>query len=164
MKQLLAIALVCCLASTGAQGQEAGYVESIRCVGGPYGLRLPQDARTLRAMAPLLSETVDAVERWEGYTATRSTLQFDGLELGLILFSNDPAKLMLTRAEIRHPRWNRLMPFKIGQPLAAARAVLGPNAQGDAELKQTYAGDTDSLQFQSSGGLLQAVSYRCYSG
>lgn len=164
MKQLLAIALVCCLASTGAQGQEAGYVESIRCVGGPFGLRLPQDARTLRALAPLLRETVDEVERWDGYTATRSTLQFDGLELGVVLFSNDPTRLMLTRAEIQDPRWNRLMPFKIGQPVSAAHAVLGRHAQADAELSQTYGGDADSVSFQTSGGLLRSVSYSCYSG
>jgi hypothetical protein len=115
-------------------------------------------------MAPLIRETVAEVEHWEGYTATRKTLYFDGLELGVIDISNDPAGLMVTHAYVTSPKWNRLLPFKIDDPVFSARAVLGGAAKDDAKLIRTYAGDGDSLKFVSSGGRVVGVSYSCYSG
>jgi hypothetical protein len=157
-------ALLASTVSVCAFGQESVYMEDIRCVGGPFGMKLPEDARKLRAMARLVGEAVDEVERWDGYTATRKTLYFDGLELGVVEFSNDPAKLFVTRADITNAKWNHLLPFKIRQPVAVARSVLGGLAKDDVRLSWSYASDVDSLQFRTSAGLVVGVSYRCYSG
>ncbi len=127
-------------------------------------MKLPADATQLPLMAPLIRETTSEVEHWEGYTATRKTLYFDGLELGVIDISNDPARLMVTHAYITSPKWNRLLPFKIGEPVSTARAVLGEPAKDDANLSRAYAGDGDSLKFLTSGGRVVGVSYSCYSG
>lgn len=140
------------------------YLEAVRCAGGPFGMKLPADARQLRTLAPLVREAVSEVEHWEGYTATRRTLHFDGLELGVIDLSNDPARLIVTHAQVTSPNWNRLLPFKLGAPVSAARAVLGEPAADDAALSRAYAGDGDSLQFMTSKGRLVGVAYRCYSG
>jgi len=164
---LMRFAIAALLASTVsvcAFGQESVYMEDIRCVGGPFGMKLPKDARKLLSMARLVSEAVDEVERWDGYTATRKTLYFDGLELGVVELSNDPARLMVTHADITNAKWNHLLPFKIRQPVSVARAVLGGFAKDDARLSRSYASESDSLQFRTSGGRLFGVSYSCYSG
>ena len=127
-------------------------------------MTLPVDARQIRSMAPLIREAVSEVERWDGYTATRRTLYFDGLELGLVEFSNGPSRVMVTHAEITSPKWNRLLPFKIRQPISAARDVLGDHAKDDAVLVRSYASESDSVQFRTSGGSVVGVSYSCYSG
>ena len=156
---LLASAVPVC-----AFGQEYVYVDAVRCIGGPFGMKLPADARKVRLMAPLVRETVSKVERWNGYTATRKTLYFDGLELGVIDFSNDPARLMVTHAEIASSKLNHLLPFKIRHPISAARSVLGELAKDDDRLNRSYASDGDSLQFRTSDSLVVGVSYSCYSG
>lgn len=157
-------ALLATTVSVRAFGQESVYVEDIQCVGGTFGMKLPEDARKVRSMARLVREAVSEVERWDGYTATRKTLYFDGLELGVVEFSNDPARLMVTHADIMNAKWNHLLPFKIRQPVSVARAVLGVFAKDDARLSRSYASESDSLQFRTSGALLVGVSYSCYSG
>jgi hypothetical protein len=157
-------ALLASTVSVCAFGQESVYMEGIRCVGGPFGMKLPEDARKLRSMARLVSEAVSEVERWDGYTATRKTLYFDGLELGVVEFSNDPARLMVTHADIMNAKWNHLLPLKIRQPVSVVRSLLGGPATDDVRLSWSYASDVDSLQFPTSDGLVVGVSYRCYSG
>jgi len=161
--KLAIAALLPSMVSVCAFGHESLYVEDIQCVGGPFGMKLPEDARKVRSMARLVREAVFEVERWDGYTATRKTLYFDGLELGVVEFSNDPARLMVTHADITNAKWNHLSPFKIRQPVSVARAVLGGFAKDDARLSRSYASESDSLQFRTSGGRLLGVSYSCYS-
>ncbi|QPF75137.1 hypothetical protein G8A07_20935 [Roseateles sp. DAIF2] len=157
----LAASLIC----AGAYAQdESVYVQTLSCVGGPWGLKLPGDARKLRKLGGLLREQAFEVEHWEDYTATRKTLYFDGLELGIIEFSNDPARFMITYADLRSSRWNHLTRFKLGQPVALARNTLGASARNDKGLVKTYASESDSLQFGVSGEVVTRVSYSCYSG
>jgi len=163
MKVVL-VALLASTVSVFAFGQESVYVEGVRCVGGPFGMKLPAEARKLRLMAQLVRETEAEVERWDGYTASRKTLYFDGMELGVIEISNDPARLMVTHANITNAKWNHLLPFKIRQPISVARSVLGGFAKDDARLSKSYASDGDSLQFRTSDELVVGVSYSCYSG
>lgn len=163
-KQLVLVAMGIALASSSAQCEETVYLESVHCVGGPYGLNLPKDARKLKSLGKLLRETVSEVERWDGYTATRKTLFFDGFEIGLVEFSNDPARVMVTHADISKPSWNRLSPFKLGRPVSEARALLGPSAKDDGELKRIYSSESDSVDFQTTSGVVVHVSYSCYSG
>jgi len=161
---VIALLLPFALASSCVHAQESVYLESIRCLGGPYGLQLPRDLRQLRVMAPLLHEKVGEVEHWDGYTVTRRTFYFEGLELGIADFSNDPSKWTLTHAELSGAKWNHRSPFKLGQPVSRAHSLLGAAAKGDGELKRSYGGDGDSLQIRSSAGHVTGVSYRCYSG
>jgi hypothetical protein len=133
-------------------------------VGKPFGLDVPEDARTLASLGTLLREEITEVEQWDGYTATRKTLFFDGLELGVVALSHAPAELMVTHAVISTPEWNRLMSFKLGQPIDAARTLLGPSAKDDAGLTHTYGSEGDSVEFGSRSGVLTHVSYSCYSG
>lgn len=162
MKVVLA-AFMASLGTAGACAQESVYVEAVRCVGGTFGMKLPADARRIRSMG-LVRETVPEVERWDGYTATRKTLYFDGLELGVVDFSNDPGRVMITHAVVTSPKWNRLLPFKIHRPISEARSLLGGPARADAGLSRVYASESDSVQFQTSGGSVVGVSYSCYSG
>lgn len=163
LKQILA-ALAATLACTSAPAQEYAYVEPVHCIGGPFGLNLPRDARKIRSMGRLLSETVAEVEHWDGYTATRKTLAFDGLDLGIIELSNDPSTLMVTHADVSSPRWNHLLPVRIGEPAAAAHKLLGEAAKDDKDLTRVYGGDADGVQFRTQAGLITRVTYQCYSG
>lgn len=145
-------------------GSETVYLESVRCVGGPFGLMLPQDLRQVRALGKLIREQVAEVERWDGYTATRKTLFFEGLELGVVEFSNDPAALMLTHAVVIGAQWSGLTPFKPGLAVQTARKLFGASANGDPGLRKVYAGDGDSVQVASAGGVVTRVTYQCFSG
>lgn len=143
---------------------ESVYVESIKCVGGQYGLKLPAGAAHIRSIGKLLGEEIAEVEHWNDDTVTRTTLYFDGLELGIAESSNDPARWLITRAIVTSPKWNHIMPFKIGRPVSAARKVLGWSGKGDKDLSRTYSSDADSLQFRTSAGTVTAITYSCYSG
>lgn len=162
MKVVLA-AFMASLGAVVACAQESVYVEAVRCVGGTFGMKLPADARRIRSMG-LVRDIVSEVEQWDGYTATRKTLYFDGLELGVVDFSNDPGRVMITYAVITSPKWNRLLPFKIRRPISEARSLLGAPAKADDGLTRVYASESDSVQFQISGGSVVGVSYSCYSG
>lgn len=152
------------LSIQSAHGQDSAYLDSFHCVGGKYGLELPKDARKLRSLDRLVREDVAEVEQWDGYTATRKTLYFDGLELGVVEISNDPMRVMITHALVTKPKWNHIVPFKLGRSIESAQALLGASAKGDGELKRSYGGESDSMQFQSESGVVVGVSYNCYSG
>jgi hypothetical protein len=159
----LTVALL--LGTCSATAQEASvFVEAFHCVGGRFGLALPSDFRTLKKLSKVLREEVGDVEQWEGYTATRKTLHFDGLALGVVEFSNDPARFMVTSAVLTSPSWNRLSPFKLRRPVPEAVSLLGEYANSDPGLRRTYGGESDSVKIQSSGGIVTGVTYECYSG
>lgn len=143
---------------------EGVYVESIQCVGGHFGLALPTDARKIRSIGKVLREEVGDVEQWDGYTATRKVLHFSGFRLGIIEFSNDASKLMVTDAEITSPEWNWISPFKLRKPISEAQALLGDAAAADPGLKKTYGSESGSIDIQTTNGIVFGVSYACYSG
>lgn len=162
---LAALAQAACPpAHAQAPEPEFVYLEPVRCVGGPFGLKLPDDLRQVRALGKVLREPVAEVERWEGNTASRKTLFFDGLELAVVELSNDKARLFVTHAVVSGAQWNRLSPFKIGQPVAAARQLLGAAAADDPGLKKIYSNEGESVQVESAGGVVTQVVYQCYSG
>ena len=163
-RALCAAALGLALSGSVTGTEDYVFVASLRCVGGTYGLSFPDDARQLPALGTLLREEISEVEQWDGYTAMRKTLFFDGLALGVVVFSHEPSHVMVTHAEFSTPAWNHLMPFKIGQPTASARALLGPRADSDTDLHRTYGSEGDSVTFQSAQGVVARVSYSCYSG
>jgi hypothetical protein len=140
------------------------FVNGLSCVGGRYGMSMPRDIRVLTKSAKMIGEEVSEVERWNGYEATRKSLRFDGLELGVVVFSNDPARYLVTYAVIESPSWNRLTPFKIGLPVAQAATRFGAVAKSDPALARTYAGESESVKIHSSEGIVTRVEYECYSG
>lgn len=162
--QVLAAAALLLLASSPSAQEPSVLVEEVRCVGGRLGLAMPSDLRTLKKLSKVLREEVGEVERWEGYTATRKTLHFEGMSLGIIEFSNDPARYMVTFAELTSPTWNRLSPFKLRRPVTEAAALLGAPAKEDPGLKRTYSSESENLKIESSSGIVTRVTYECYSG
>ncbi len=153
------------ISSQAAAGQApTAFVADLHCVGGPYGLSLPKDLRVLKQMSAVLREETEEVEQWDGYTATRKTLHFDGMRLGIIEFSNEPARYAVTSADLTKVDWNRISPFKLGRPGADAAARLGAAAKGDPELRRTYLSESDSVELKLSAGVLTRITYACYSG
>jgi hypothetical protein len=152
------------LPRNSAAQSESTFVQSMRCVGGPYGLLLPTDARKLRKLKKVPREEISEVEEEDGYTATRKTIYFSGMSLGIVEFSNDASRLIVTFAEITSPEWNRISPFKLRRPVSEAQASLGEVAATDPHLKKSYGSEGDSLQIQSSNSIVTSVSYSCYSG
>jgi hypothetical protein len=158
------IGALCLLPLLAGAQSDSVYIQSVQCLGGPYGLTLPTDARKIRKLGKVLREEMGDVEQWDGYSATRKTLHFAGLSLGIIEFSNDPSRLMVTHADLTSVEWNRLSPFKLRKPVADAQALLGEAAANDPDLKKSYGSESDSVQIQSSKGVVMGVSYSCYSG
>jgi len=148
----------------GQAGEPEYFLEGMRCLGGPFGLRLPSTLPELLAMAPVLSEQVLQVEQWEGYKAIRKTVRFAGLTLGLVTFSNDPKRYALASAEIRSQDWLRIAPFGVGQGTGVVRKRLGRVAEDDLDLRSIYSGENESVRFQSRSGRVTAVIYECYIG
>ena len=159
------LALALAVGTCGASAQEDSvFVEGLSCLGGRYGLVMPGDFRTLKKLSKVLREELGEVEQWDGYTATRKTLHFEGLELGVVEFTNDPARYMVTSAKLTSPSWNRLSPFKLRRPVAEAAQILGDIAKPDPGLRRTYGSESDNLKIQTSGGIVTGVTYECYSG
>lgn len=159
---MLAVAWPC--AHAGAAGNPEVFVEDFHCVGGKLSLRLPATLPQLMRMGRVQQESVQEVEQWEGYTATRKTVAFGGLTLGIVTFSNQADRYMLTSAEITDVSWKAIAPFAVGQPVQAARKLIGAAAADDDGLKSTYMGENDSLRFEVAGGKVTKVVYRCHSG
>lgn len=148
-----------------SDARPAVYVEGLDCVGGRHGLRLPADLRALKRLGPLQRIDAGAEQRWaEGHRTTELVLHFDGLALGVIAFSDDPARYRLWSAILTHPRWNRFSPFQIGRPVAEAAARLGAAAQADPGLARTYEDEGDRVRIESAGGIVRAVAYDCETG
>jgi len=139
-------------------------MEQVDCQGGSFGLRLPRRLPEVMKLGPVKREEVREVEKWEGYTATRKYVYFAGFTLGLVTFSNDPNRYMVSFAEITDPRWTRVAPFSVGESVDSARGKLGAPAANDPELKATYGSEGGDISFQSSGGKITKITYGCYTG
>ncbi len=159
------------LAASRAQANQAGkagdpqyFLEGMRCLGEPFGLRLPSTLPELLALGAVQSEQVLEVEQWEGYKATRKIVRFKGLALGLVTYSNDPRRYSLASAEVRSRDWLRLTPFAVGESTEAVRQRLGDVAEDDMTLRSLYSGESDSVRFETRAGRVSAVIYECYTG
>jgi len=109
-------------------------------------------------------EEVHEVEKWDGYTATRKYVYFSGFTLGLVTFSNDPNRYMVSFAEITYPRWSHVAPFHVGESISSARRKLGAPTANDPELKATYGSEGGDISFQNSDGKITKITYACYTG
>jgi len=158
------LCLVHAVSQAGAAGNPEVFVEGLACNGGAHGLRLPATLPELMRLGRVQQETVQGTERWEGYTATRKTVSFQGLVLGIVTFSNQADRYMLSSAEISSASWQKLSPYVVGQPVKTVRSVLGAAAADDEQLRSTYTGESDSIRFETTGGKVSKVVYQCYTG
>lgn len=161
---LLSSSAPCVAGHAGKAGEPEYFLEGMRCLEGPFAVRLPATLPELLAMAPVLSQQVLQVEQWEGYKATRKKVRFAGLTLGLVTFSNDPGRYSLASAEIRSEAWLRISPFGVGQDIDVIRRRLGRVAEDDLDLRSVYSGENESVHFQTRSGRVTAVIYECYTG
>lgn len=140
------------------------YVEQFSCESGPFGLRLPQQLPNVMKLGSIEKEIIQNIEKWDGYTATRKYIEFRGLTLGLVTFSNDLNRYMVSFAEITSPRWSRIAPFRVGESVEAVRRKLGSSTTHDPELIAKYGSEGGDISFQSTRGTIVKVTYACYTG
>jgi hypothetical protein len=165
-------ALLACLAAATASANQAGpagdpqyFVEGLTCLGGKYGLRLPATLPGLLALGPRTAVERLDTQRWEGYTTTHQRIRLDGLSMHVITYSNDPNRYSLASLTIRSAAWTRLAPFAVGESVDEIRARLGDVAKDDWQLRSIYAGESESVHFETTrAGRVSAIIYECYTG
>lgn len=146
-----------------AQPQQ-GYIAEFACEEGRFGLRLPNQLPAVMKLAPAKRVAVLEVEKWEGYTTTRKYVHFEGLTIGLVTFSNDKNRYMVSFAEITDSRWTRISTFKVGETTASARKKIGAPAVEDPSLKLHYGSEGGDIYFESIDGKIRKITYDCYTG
>ncbi|MES2635044.1 MAG: hypothetical protein V4669_18905 [Pseudomonadota bacterium] len=137
-------------------------VPAFSCVTGPFAVQLPAVLSGLRALGKLKEEKVVRVQSWEGYKAVERWLRFEGMELQIVTFTNDPERYTLGSALFESPRWSQA-PARVGEPSGPLVTRLGA-AQVEANANWRFAGETDSLYIQSKAGKISRVLYECYTG
>lgn len=160
---LLVTTLLLHPATALAQAQP-GYLPEFACLMPPFGLRLPPHLPDLMQIAPVRDVEILEVEKWDTYTTTRKYVHFPGLTLGLVTFSNDPTRYMVSLAEISDARWAEISHFKVGDSTASARRKIGSSAAGDPDLKSDYGSEGGDVRFESLNGKITKIIFRCYTG
>lgn len=140
------------------------YVEQVSCEGGPFGLRLPPHLPEVMKLGSIAREEIQQIEKWDGYSTTRKYIEFSGFTLGLVTFSNDPNRYMVSFAEITSSRWSHIAPFRVGESVKSVRRKLGSSAASDPELKAKYGSEGGDVSFQYAHGKITKVVYACYTG
>ena len=140
------------------------YIEQFSCETGPFSLRLPQKLPKLMKLGMVKHQTINTVEKWDGYTTTDRTVFFPDLTIGLVTFSNDSNRYMLSFVEIAGSQWSSIAPFQIGELVSSVREKLGKPASGDSNLGATYAGDAETISFLKAHRRITKITYQCYTG
>jgi len=167
-----AVALAIAFSAPPSLANQAGpaadpltFIEGLACQGGKFSLRLPSTLPGLLALAPRHGEKKLETQRWEGYTATRMQIFFDGLAVDLVTYSNDPNRYSLERATIRSAAWASLASFAVGEDIESVRATFGDVAKHDAQLRSVYSSENESVRFETTkAGKVSAIIYECYTG
>ena len=158
----LALALVAALLALPAwgRGDTSHFIDKLSCDSGPYGLKLPESYDALRKIGPLKGEKLLREQDLGAYRARYRDLQFNGLRLAVVTYSNDPEKYQVVSAEIRSPQWKIGGPFRQGQVL--------PVRVGDVETKTIRSGATvefsgaeDTVRVRLVGRKVSVLTYLC---
>ena len=107
------LAMLLLLPAPALAQEQPGYLPEFGCQVPPLGLRLPTHLQGVMKLAPVRDVEILEVEKWEGYVTTRKYVHFPGLTLGLVTFSNDRERYMVSRAEITDARWAEISPFRV---------------------------------------------------
>lgn len=158
---ILAIALA---SSVGRAESPSVYADQVSCEGGPFGLRLPPRLPEVMKLGSIAREEVQEVEKWDGYATTRKYIELPGFTLGLVTFSNDLNRYIVSFAEITSPRWSHIASFRVGESVKSVRRKLGSSAASDPELKAKYGSEAGDVSFQYDRGKITKVTYACYTG
>ena len=151
-----------CLAALPAwgRGDTSHFVDKISCDSGSYGLKLPETYDALRKIGPLKGEKLLREQDRGSYRARFREMQFNGLRLAVVTYSNDPEKYQVLSAEIRSPHWKIAGPFRQG-------AALPPRV-GDVETKTIrssatveFSGAEDTVRVRLVGRKVSVLTYLC---
>lgn len=136
------------------------YVEQLACASGPYGLKLPKTYAELRKIGPLRGERRVREEDLGDYKAVYRELQFNGLRLGVVTYSNDSSKYDISSAEIRTSNW-KISPLRAGHLLPAK---IGDVATRELSSTATveFNGEEDTLRVRLVGRRVSVLTYLCY--
>ena len=155
--------LACLLAAAAFPATAANtshYVDKLACDSGPYGLKLPGTYAELRKIGALRSERRLREEDLGAYKATYRELQFNGLRLGVVTYSNDSNKYEVTSAEIRTSNW-KIAPFRAGHVLPAKIGdVTTRELSSTATIE--FNGEEDTLRVRLVGRRVSVLTYLCY--
>src|SRR5207253_7062519 len=99
--KLIAACVLCLFALPAlGRGDISHFVDKISCDSGPYGLKLPETYDALRKIGPLKGEKLLREQDRGSYRARFREMQFNGLRLAVVTYSNDPEKYQVVSAEI----------------------------------------------------------------
>lgn len=158
----LAVAAIA-LGSSVQAADNVTYVEQLNCTNGPYRIKLPKSYKAVRTLAPIKKEEILRTEDWDTYKAQYRSLSFEGLELAVVTFSNDPDRYLLSSATLSGPAWKMAGRLKVGN--SAKFALRGfPVKAIPSDGKISFGGDSDSIHITLSGGRVTEVDYDCYTG
>lgn len=126
------------------------------------GVELPKSLSALRQIGVVQSEELVRTEEWDGYQALEKRLQFNGLTLQVITFTNQPERYILSLLEVTMPNWS-VTPIRVGQAAGPALSGLAVSAKRPYGVWRIN-GETDTLLIQVRGGKVERVLYECYTG
>jgi hypothetical protein len=150
------------LASLPSEAKET-YVGELSCTEGPYRVALPKSYTEVRKLARIQGEKILKTDDWGDYKTHLRVLTFEGLELAVITFSNDPHMYVLATATITSPAWLLAGRLRVGSNADSALRGL-PVDEIPSDGVVTFNGDGDSIQISISGNRVKSVIYRCYTG
>jgi len=157
------LAMVLCGLPCAAQAKDDRYVETLACIGGPFGLGVPPTYSALRKLGPIEREATAVPDGPADGKAVRRAIWFPGLVLDLYSFPDQPERYLLASATITDPRWTLAGPLHVGQTLDDARqhlAALGVTLGPSLSL----GGDGDTITLKLSGNAISEIDYSCYTG
>lgn len=161
MRTVLLIALALGVASFEVSAQSYN-VADLSCTKGPYRLKLPKSYRAVRGLGAIRRDRVLKIEHHGTYTASYRELRFNGLEIELVTFSNQPGGYALTKAIITTSNWRIGGPLRVGAPAKSALRGLANESPRDGELE--FNGATDSLRVNLAAGRVLDLEYSCQPG
>ena len=160
MRSLFALLFVSLALPAWGRGDTSHFVDKISCDSGPYALKLPETYDGLRKIAGFKGEKLLRERDLGDYKAAYRDLFFNGLRLGVVTYSNDPAKYQVVLAEIRSSQWKIAGPFRPGHAL--------PPRVGDVDTKSLrssstveFSGAEDTVRVRLSGRKISVLTYLC---
>ena len=160
MRLLTAFFMLLAALPAWGRGDTSHFVDKLSCDSGPYALKLPETYDALRKIGPLKGEKLVREQDRGTYRARFREMQFNGLRLGVVTYSNDPEKYQVVSAEIRSPHWKIAGPFRQGAAL--------PARVGDVETKTLRSGSTvefsgaeDTVRVRLVGRKVSVLTYLC---
>jgi hypothetical protein len=161
LTKALLIAATLVLASFDARAQSYS-VADLSCTKGPYRLKLPKSYKGVRGLGAIQRDRVMRIEDHGTYTITHRELRFNGLEIELMTFSNEPSRYVVTRAIITTSNWRIAAPLRVGAPAKSALRGLANESPRDGELE--FSGGGDSVRVALAAGRIFDLEYSCQPG